>query len=465
MNYGINMKLRDLVENGQAREKLEGFLPGMTDKVIHSPQALELSVEQLLRYSRIPDADGLLKRIDEALKELNTPENRISPSERILIERFCAIDEEDRKKVRGNQCHHQDAVFPGKVWLDTSGERIQAHGGAVIYEDGVYYWYGENKEHTDGKNGVWTWGIKVYSSTDLCNWEDRGFLIPPVLDDSDSPLFPAKRIDRPHILKCRATGKYVCWIKLSGPEAAFTIWQADELLGPYEMVKDLYNPEGHKVGDFDLTANGSTGKSYVCFDADHDAMLMMELSDDCLSAVRVVSRSYEGLKPPFTREAPALFEYRERKYMITSGMSGYVPNPSDSAAASGWNQPFTSIGNPHVADSSRASFNSQISKVFRVEGEEGLFIAMADRWLPRYPVDAERSDMITRAIACTYDSENYKATESERREMYEAVSSEKADTSISDYVWLPFRMTESSDGECPEIRIVWRNRWKIDEEA
>ena len=462
MIYNISMKVRNLVENGQAKEKVDAFLPEVLDSVSLNPQALELSVEQLVRYSRIPDADGLLKRIDEALKELNTPENRISPSERILIERFCAIDEEDRKKVRGNQCHHQDAVFPGKVWLDTYGERIQAHGGAVIYEDGVYYWYGENKEHTDGENGVWTWGIKVYSSTDLYNWEDRGFLIPPVLDDPDSPLFPAKRIDRPHILKCSATRKYVCWIKLSGPEAAFTIWQADSLLGPYEMVKDLYNPEGHNVGDFDLTADWSTGKGYVCFDADHDAMIMMELSDDCLSVARVVSRSYEGLKPPFTREAPALFEYSGRNYMITSGMSGYVPNPSDSGVSSGWDQPFASIGNPHVADSSRASFNSQISKVFRVEGKEGLFIAMADRWLPRYPVDAVRSDMFTRTIASTYDPENYNATDSERMEMYQAISSEKANTSIADYVWLPFRMTETSDGQCSEIRIVWQNQWKIE---
>ena len=38
------------------------------------------------------------------------------------------------------------AFHPGKVWLDTKGERIQAHGGSVLYQDGYYYWYGENKE-------------------------------------------------------------------------------------------------------------------------------------------------------------------------------------------------------------------------------------------------------------------------------------------------------------------------------
>ena len=42
------------------------------------------------------------------------------------------------------------SIRPGQVWLDTAGKRIQAHGGSILYENGVYYWYGENKEHTDG---------------------------------------------------------------------------------------------------------------------------------------------------------------------------------------------------------------------------------------------------------------------------------------------------------------------------
>ena len=41
-----------------------------------------------------------------------------------------------------------DRFYPGRVWLDTEGKRIQAHGGSVIFIDGVYYWYGENKEKT-----------------------------------------------------------------------------------------------------------------------------------------------------------------------------------------------------------------------------------------------------------------------------------------------------------------------------
>jgi len=40
--------------------------------------------------------------------------------------------------------------YPGRVWLDTDGKPIQAHGGGVLYDKKTkaYFWYGENK---DGK--------------------------------------------------------------------------------------------------------------------------------------------------------------------------------------------------------------------------------------------------------------------------------------------------------------------------
>ncbi len=36
-------------------------------------------------------------------------------------------------------------IRPGKVWYDTNGKRIQAHGGSILYAEGKYWWYGENK--------------------------------------------------------------------------------------------------------------------------------------------------------------------------------------------------------------------------------------------------------------------------------------------------------------------------------
>lgn len=453
MIYNISMKLEHLYENPHAVELLDRFLPNVHRVTQSNPKAIQLSVEQMVRYARIPKGAELLANLDKALQQLNTPENAISPSEAKLIERFHQL--EQQPMLAPLTPHMRDAFFPGEPWLDTEGKRIQAHGGAVYYEDGIYYWYGENKEYTDGKNGVWSWGIRIYSSTDLYNWQDRGLLIPPVLDDPNASLFPAKRVDRPHIVYCKNTGKYVCWIKLSGPEAAFTIWQSDALLGPYNMIENLYNPGGHKVGDFDLIADETTGKGWLYFDADHSSLLCMQLSDDFLHTEREAARSYPNLYPPFTREAPALFHVQGKRYMITSGMTGYVPNRSDSAVADAWDVPFTSLGNPHENDASCASFNSQISKIFKVEGKKNLFIAMADRWLPDHPVDARLADLFTRVVGSKYKPEIYQATEEEHREMYAANILEHANTSQAEYIWLPVVI---EDGK-PIIR--WRDSWQL----
>lgn len=99
----------------------------------------------------------------------------------------------------------------------------------------------------------------------------------------------------------------------------------------------------------------------------------MQLSGDYRKAERKVSIQYEGLKPPFTREAPALFEADGKKYMITSGMTGYIPNRSECAVSEDWEKPFSGVGNPHIFDHSDASFNSQINKIFPVEGAEDIY--------------------------------------------------------------------------------------------
>ena len=180
----------------------------------------------------------------------------------------------------------------------------------------------------------------------------------------------------------------------------------------------------------------------------------MELSDDYLHAEREAAKSYPDLKPPFTREAPAMFEKDGKKYMLTSGMTGYVPNRSDSAVSDSWDGVFESLGDPHKKDESCASFNSQISKVFRVEGTD-TFIAMADRWLPEHPVDARLADVFTRVIAGAYEPEKYQATDAERAEMYAANRLETANTQIADYVWLPVEWEEGKPV------ISWRDSWSL----
>lgn len=107
----------------------------------------------------------------------------------------------------------------------------------MLWENGFWYWYGENKEYTDGQSPIWSWGVRMYRSADLYNWEDLGLIAGPDLNNPDGNLFSEKHLDRPRILRCDATGKYVMWVKISGPESCFAVLQADQLQGPYETVQ------------------------------------------------------------------------------------------------------------------------------------------------------------------------------------------------------------------------------------
>ncbi len=457
MKYNLDMTLKQLGEDAGAAAILDRFLPGMRQQVGQNPMAANFSLRKLLAWAgdRFPKEAG--EALDRALRKYGKTAGP-TPAEKAKMAAYQKIAEEDRRhwaeKARLLE-HRQDAIYPGRVWLDTKGERIQAHGGALHYEDGAYYWYGENKEHTDGKSDIWTWGIRVYRSADLYNWEDLGLLIPPVLDDPDSNLFPDKRVDRPHIRRCPATGKYVAWIKLSGQEACFLVMQADAFLGPYTVVRENYTPLGCKVGDFDIVQDQDTGRTYLYMDADHMGVVCLKLAEDMLSAEHKVSEQYMGLIPPFCREGIALFERRGRKHMLTSGMTGYIPNQSDSAVSEAWDAPFISKGDPYVDDPTLSSFNSQFTQVFKLPDRD-LYIALSDRWVPDYPVNADLVDLFRRCIASRYDPAHYQATAEEQAILAAAPMLETANTSLANYVWLPL----SFDG-C-RVRIRWQDRWTVE---
>lgn len=348
------------------------------------------------------------------------------------------------------------SIKPGKPWMDTNGNRIQAHGGAIFYENDTYYWYGENKEKTDGKNKIWTWGVRCYSSKDLYNWTDEGLIIEPVTDDKKSHLHPNNYLDRPHILKNEKTGKYVCWLKFSGKIGCFGIMTADHLMGPYTMVRDDFRPYGKGVGDFDLAVDEETKKAYVYFEYEHHGVAAMELTEDYIGVTGAPVLLYEGLKPPFTREGVTLFTRNGLHYLLTSGMTGYIPNPSEVATFHEWKGKIEIQGNPHRNDESLASFNSQVSAVFRHPKKEDLYIVLADRWVPDYIVTRERYEWLKRVIASNYDK-SYKAGILEKLKLAKTPMLGSANTSVSDYVWLPMRF------EGDRAVIEWRDEWTVDD--
>ncbi|MFP3712114.1 family 43 glycosylhydrolase [Puerhibacterium sp. TATVAM-FAB25] len=343
----------------------------------------------------------------------------------------------------------QDRITPGQPWLDTKGDRIHAHGGSVIAVDGRFYWYGENKERSTPGSGIWHWGVRCYSSTDLYNWTDEGLIIPPELDDVASPLHPSRGMDRPHIIRNPRTGQFVCWIKVmgAGTTQLSTVLVADSILGPYRTVHADFRPLGMNAGDFDLAVEPTDGKAYYVFERVHSELVVADLTDDYTDVTGYYSTHFPQPHPPFVREAPAYFRRGGLHYLITSGTTGYYPNPSQVAVARSYHGPWSVLGDPHPADESRTSFHCQISSVFQHPAKKDLYIAIGDRWLPHFTEDSAR------ALAL------FEHHFSPAGPGPEAVMEELApvDTSLADYVWLPIRF----DGEM--AYIDWHDEWRIED--
>ena len=344
----------------------------------------------------------------------------------------------------------QTHIYPGEVWMDTNGKRIEAHGGSIFCEEGFYYWYGEDKSHTRKKGKTWTWGIKCYRSADLVNWEDLGHIVKPMPDDKDSLFHPNRRLDRPHIVKNEKTGKYVLWLKYCD-KAHFAILTADALLGPYTMVNPFFQPYGRKAGDFDLAVDADTGEGYLYVELDHKEVVVCRLTENYMGVTDEQAVIYTGLNPPFSREGVTHFTHGGRHYLLTSGMTGYIPNPSEIAVADDFMGPFTVLGNPHMDDESSASFNSQASCAFPIAGTEKIII-MADRWVPEYVMTKEKYETFVRAIYSRYDKK-YKASLKDMLTMMTSPMMGGANTSIANYVGLPV------EWERDMPRIYWRRQW------
>lgn len=160
-----------------------------------------------------------------------------------------------------------------------------------------------------------------------------------------------------------------------------TVLTADHILGTYTKVREGLRPLGMNAGDFDLAVAGD-GKAYYYFERVHSETICADLTDDYTDVTGYYSTHFPHPGPPHVREATAHFIRKGKHYLVTSGTTGYLPNPSEIAIADSWHGPYTVLGNPHPGDESDTSYHSQISSVFKVQGKKDLYIACADRWLP-----------------------------------------------------------------------------------
>jgi beta-galactosidase len=266
------------------------------------------------------------------------------------------------------------AFRPGAVWPDADGRPINAHSAGILYQDGVYYWFGEKRGREQQALGV-----NVYSSSNLYDWKYEGTALAPVEDNPQHDLARGCAIERPKVLYNEKTRNYVMWFHLElkgkGYSAArAAVATSDKATGPYEFLRS-FRPNGNMSRDMTLFQD-KDGKAYHVFASnDNRDMRICQLSDDFLSPTDT-----DVLVSSDTREAPAMFEHRGTYYLITSGCSGWVPNAANYYTAQRILGPWTRHDNPMRGPSAQKTFGGQSTFVLPLPGRQGAFIFMADRW-------------------------------------------------------------------------------------
>lgn len=274
----------------------------------------------------------------------------------------------------------------------THGHAIDAHGAGVLYQDGVYYLFGEIKKGRTWLVPNQDWedyrvpagGISCYSSHDLVHWKNEGVALASGTGDTASDLDTGRVIERPKVIYNARTGKYVMWMHIDRNDYSYAragVAVSDRPQGPYRYLGSV-RPNGQMSRDMTVYRDDG-GRAYLIYTSENNhTMQVCLLSDDYLRPTAVYRRILIGQR----REAPAVFKAQGRYYLITSLCSGWDPNAAEVAVADSLLGEWKQEGNPCVGPGAGTTFGSQSTYVLPLGGDRFLF--MADRW---NKTDLERS--------------------------------------------------------------------------
>ena len=267
----------------------------------------------------------------------------------------------------------------GTIWKDIDGNSIQAHGGMIMEHKGTWYWYGENKdaENAPGEKQVNVIGISCYSSKDLMNWKYEGLVIESDKENPESPLYYEKVCERPKVIYCEKTGKFVLWMHLDRKDYTYAgvgIAVSNSPTGPFELI-DAKQP--NRLDSRDMTVfKDDDGKAYLFHSTNWNrTMAISTLTDDYTD----LDGFYVYSMPEQLREAPAVCRHNGSYYMVTSGCTGWDPNAALYSTSEHIQGDWILIDNPCTGENYRKTFNGQSTYIFEYKGQKYL---MLDHWLP-----------------------------------------------------------------------------------
>jgi hypothetical protein len=309
------------------------------------------------------------------------------------------------------------AIFPGKDWKDENGNIINAHGGGILFFNHTYYWFGEIKKgKTIRVSNVTSWedyrvdagGISCYESKDLLHWKYDGVALHAARKDTASDLYITKVIERPKVIFNKHTHQFVMWMHVDTYDYSYAragVAESEYPAGPYHYIKSV-RPNGNMSRDMTLFKD-EDDKAYLIYTSENNkTMHICLLNDDYLSPSASEIRTLRNAN----REAPAMFKFQTKYYLITSLCTGWDPNKALYAWADFPLGQWTLGVNPCTGPDADSTYHAQSTYVFPVAGKKNDFIFMADRW-------------------------------------------NKTDLAASPYIWLPLHFADGAP------HITWKDSW------
>lgn len=265
----------------------------------------------------------------------------------------------------------------GVQWYDTDGHVIHAHGGYIIFHNGYYYWYGE-----DRRDDIY---VSCYRSKDLKTWEFRNHVLTASSKSEATRVksdLNLKRedggkinIERPKVLYNEKTGKFVMWMHYENGidylSASAAVASCDTPDGDF-TYHGSFNPYGNMSRDCTLFRDDDK-VYFISAGRDNMDLCVYLLSEDYLNVNKQVNTIFQAE----LREAPAFFKKDGKYFVITSWCTGWAPNQGAYSYSDSMEGLFAI--NQNFGDST--TFNSQSAFILPIEKDGTTkYIYFGDRW-------------------------------------------------------------------------------------
>lgn len=262
----------------------------------------------------------------------------------------------------------------GELWLDIKGNPIHAHGGYIIFYNGYYYWYGEDRR--DNKY------VSCYRSSNLTDWEFRNHVLTTdskmegyrvrtkmMLSNEDGSK---ANLERPKVLYNEKTGKFVLWVHFENGknyhDAAIGIASCDTPDGDF-TYHGHFNPYGYMSRDCTLFKDDDGTAYFISAARDNADLHVYRLSEDYMNVDSLIHKLWQGEY----REAPAVMKMGGKYYMLSSFCTGWAPNQCKYAVADSIEGRWSDL--MEIGD--ETTYQSQAAFILE---KDGKYYYVGDRW-------------------------------------------------------------------------------------